>query len=144
MRLLHWRGRQMWFNVFLITSAVLFWCLNLRSDGAMHPAVYGDGVVSVDASAWAAGLLGAALLPLIGILLDGRGWIFPALRLIGAITQVAMFTWLAKSSLSAPYGAVVAAFSGGFFLPVCLAFLWLNIKDAIWRWRDYRHGVAVR
>lgn len=128
-----------WFYCWqVLISSILFWVGMILYPDALGAQVYGATAQVFQAEAWAAGFMGASLLVIYGIHINGRWRWSPFLRILGFSLMAAMFSALVFSSLSAPTGVVIWAFTIPAFLYPCLRFLRLNILDARVRWQNGR------
>lgn len=132
------RNAQMSFALQIFAAAWIFWGGILLYPDALSAAVYGAMAQEVQAEAWAVGFMGSALLLVYGVHINGRWRWSPFLRIAGLLLLTALFSALTLSSLSAPTGVVIWAFTVPCFLFPCLRYLRLNIADARTRWRHGR------
>lgn len=130
------RGLQWCFGWQVFFSSALFWLGMILYPNALGAAVYGSFAQTFQAEAWAAGFMGSALLLIYGIHINGRWRWSPVLRIAGLSLLTLLFSGLVASSLSAPTGVVIWAFTIPCFLYPCFRFLRLNIIDAQARWRN--------
>ena len=133
------RNAQMEFAIQIFASAWMFWLGLLVFPEALGAHVYGEMAQSIQAEAWASGFMGASLLLIYGVHINGRWRWSPFLRIAGLILLALLFAALALSSFSAPAGVVIWAFTIPCFLFPCLRFLRLNVMDARARWRNARN-----
>ena len=133
---MHGRDEQLRFGLQVFASAWLFWGGLLIFPDALGAQVYGGMAQAVQAEAWAAAFMGASLMMVYGVTINGRWRWSPFLRIAGLVLLSVLFAALALSSLSAPAGVVIWAFTIPCFLFPCLRFLRLNLMDARTRWRN--------
>ena len=132
------RHMQWLFCWGVLAGGVLFWIGKTILPDAMSPSIYGRAVEVYEASVWAAGFVGAALLCLFGISINGsRSW-SPALRIAGFAILFCLFASLAYSAAFTGGTVVIWSWNMGFFAPASAYFLRLNIADAVARWRACR------
>jgi hypothetical protein len=118
-------------QIVFILIACLFWAASALTTEPMMPAnVYGDYVVTINASVWAFGIAAACTLYLVGIYINGSWRWSPALRLTGALAHGSILSLFSISASTAADGdfLVVAA---GVFAGLYAWFAFLNLSDLI-------------
>ncbi|MDZ7906411.1 MAG: hypothetical protein U5N55_11995 [Cypionkella sp.] len=113
--------------------ALLFWIAARANDDPIMPAiVYGEFVTSLPAEVWAAALMIASTIHILGIVINGEWRWSPVLRFIGATAHCATLSLFTLTSFAAPYGDFFALGCGVFAL-VYAVFMW-------WNWCDIRQA----
>lgn len=143
MILMQRRNEQWGFCWGVFAAACLFMAGTFLSPNSMGQSLYGPYAQAIEAEAWAAGYIGASLLSIYGILINGRWRWSPMIRTAGFAVMSGMFGFLGFSAWAgAADGVVVWAFTFGFFLPQSLRFLFLNIRDAAARWGSHERSYS--
>lgn len=116
-------------NVFF-AIAMAFWITAKCTDTPCMPVeVYGPFVVGLPAEVWAASLMLASFLYLIGIRINGAWRHSPVLRLAGAAWHtltLGIFVWSSAGQPYADFFTLSCAIFGGLHGWFC----WLNFTDA--------------
>lgn len=109
--------------------AFAFWIAAKASlDPVMPAEVYGEWVVSFPAENWAASIMVASTVYLLGIMINGEWRGSPFLRLVGACWHIVTLTSFCIGSFGAKYGDFFALGTGVFAL-VHIWFAVLNLGD---------------
>lgn len=126
----------------LLAMAAVFWFVSAVFDGKlMTPNVYGEWVTQFEDHIWAASIMAASTVYLLGCFINGNWRWSPALRLSGALWHVITMGVFAIGAMGAEDGSALAVIAMT-FCGLHVWFLWLNISDligAVFRWgRDVR------
>jgi hypothetical protein len=113
----------------MLGISVAFWIAAKAShDPVMDARTYGEWVVGIDAEIWAASIMLASFVFLMGIVINGEWRHSPIMRFIGAAWHVLTLGAFCVGSFGAPFGDPILIMSGGAFC-VHLWFAWINWKD---------------
>lgn len=113
----------------MLSIAVMFWIAAKASDDpVMLPDTYGVWVTSIDAELWAASIMAAAFVFLMGILINGEWRWSPALRLAGALWHVLTLGAFCVGAAGTAHGSPVVMMCAG-ALGVHGWFSWINLAD---------------
>ena len=125
-------------GAFLLLAILFFIAAKLKDRPVMPAEVYGDWVVSIDAEAWAASIMLASVVYIVGIVVNGNWRWSPALRVVGALWHVFTLGAFTIGSGAAIYGDNFAL--GCFvFMLVHGMFVYWNACDL---WRAIKAGGA--
>lgn len=132
-------GVQKLYNLGLSFVGAAFLYADLRIPDAMAPELYGEFAYEIDASIWAISFMVVALMNVAGLVINGAWFWSPMLRIFGCAGHIALFSTIAISALSAPFGLVLTVFSACLFLPMSFRFLVQATVDMVRRFQRGRY-----
>lgn len=116
-------------QLMMLGIAIMFWiAAKLRDTPVMRADTYGVWVTSFDAEVWAASIMVASFVFLMGIIINGEWRWSPALRLAGAVWHVLTLTAFCVGAFGTANGDPVVMMSAG-ALGVHLWFVAVNAGD---------------
>ena len=125
----HHGDSQFVMQCMMLAIAVMFWIAAKAMSGPVMSAdTYGVWVTSLPAEWWAASIMAAAFVFLMGVIINGEWRWSSALRLAGAVWHVVTLGAFCIGAFGTAHGAPVVMMCMG-ALGVHLWFAWLNLGD---------------